>query len=145
MWKKSLSPLSWAGLALVCLLFASATRAAAAPADRRSSSAPANADSAAAGAAQARYARRGAQPRAVSNAPKSAAVVPRRGFVAPRAPNVVRRGPNVGPRAPNRTAAASKSPISGPRVQSMGRLRGAEVGRSNHGSAIDGTQFRRKF
>jgi hypothetical protein len=43
------------------------------------------------------------------------------------------------------TAMARNSPIGGPRVQSIGRLNGAALGRTNHSAVIDGTQFRGKF
>jgi hypothetical protein len=196
--QKMLSPILWAGLGLVCVMFTSPTGAAAAPDDRRLSSAPANADPATAGAARARDTRTkaertgdvrpprtGAQSSAVSNARNSAAVAPRPSLVAPQhraggsagrvlAPSITQAGgrsarQTSGSTSSNRGAAgilgmggpgtskraampvpiaavmARNSPIGGPRVQSVGRLGGATVGRANHSAAIDGTQFRRKF
>jgi hypothetical protein len=203
MWRKMLSPILWAGLGLVCVMLASPTRAATAPDDPRSSSAPANADSATAGAAPARGTgikserpddlrppRTGAHSSAVSGGRNSAAVPPRRGFVMPQhgihqsaggSAGRVRAPLNTGPRGrparqtsrpigsnraatgvpalgggpgaskrnpmpvPKATALAGNSQLGGPRVQSIGRLGGAAVGRTNHSAAIDGTQFRRKF
>jgi hypothetical protein len=46
---------------------------------------------------------------------------------------------------PKETTAAGRFPIASPQVQGLARLRGADVGRANHGTVIDGAQFRRKF
>jgi hypothetical protein len=196
MWRKMLSPILWAGLGLVCVMFTSPTSAAAAPDDPRSSSAPANAAPARGTGIKSEHPgdlrppRTGAQSSAVSSGRNSAGAAPRPGFAAPqhgihqsagasvgrvRAPlNTQPRGRPAGqtsrPIGPNRAAtgipglggpgaskrnampvpkatavAAGNSQIGGPRVQSIGRLGGAAMGRTNHSAAIDGTQFRRKF
>jgi hypothetical protein len=46
---------------------------------------------------------------------------------------------------PKLTATPRNSAIGGPRVQSVGRLGGAVIGRTNHSAAIDGTELRHKF
>jgi hypothetical protein len=46
---------------------------------------------------------------------------------------------------PKTTAMTRNSAIGGAREQSLGRLDGAAVGRTNHSAAIDGSQFRRKL
>jgi hypothetical protein len=43
------------------------------------------------------------------------------------------------------TAMTRNSQIGGAREQRIGRLDGAAVGRTNHSTVIDGTQFRRRF
>jgi len=198
-WSTMFSPLLWAALGLVCVVFTSASRAVAVPDDRRSSE-PANAESAIASGARVRDTRINsgrigdripprtrAQSSAVSKAQNSAAVAPRRGFKTPlrgmqqsagagadhgRALlNSQARGrpagqtgrpisngaattiPTGGPVASKRnvmpvtkpTALTRSAPLGGPRVQSIGRLGGPAVGRTNRSAALDGTQFRRKF
>jgi hypothetical protein len=196
-----LSPILWAGLALGCVMLTSPARAAAAPDDRRASSAPANADSAIAGAAPLRDTpikskrtgvrsppRMGARSSAVSKGGNSGAAAPRRGFETPRqgiqsaggsadrvrallntqargrpagqtsrpmgsnlaaigAPGL--GGPGASKRSvmpvPKATAATTNFPTAGPRVQTIGRLGGPAVGRTNHSAAIDGTQRRPRF
>lgn len=46
---------------------------------------------------------------------------------------------------PKLATAPRNSAIGGPRRQSVGRLDGAVIGRTNHNAAIDGTQFRPRF
>lgn len=179
MWRMMLSPLSWVGLGLACVMLTSPARAAAASDDRHSSRG--NADSAADGAAPVRdprtkserpgdpqSLRTSAQPGASSKG-RSAAAVPTRARLAGqtsrplgsnRAASLPLRGPGSVGTASAATPAASKrnalpapklttvprnSAIGGPRAQSVGRLGGAAVGRTNHSPAIDGTQFRPRF
>ena len=200
-WRTILSPFLLAGLALACVMLTSPTRAAAAPDDRRASSAPANADSAIAGATPVRDTpiksqrtgvrkppRTGARSSVVSKGGNSAAAAPRRGFETPQqgmrsavgSADRVRAllntqargrtgaqasrslgsnlaaigvpglgGPGASKRsampAPKAAAVTTNFPIGGPRVQTTGRLGGPPVGRTNHGAAIDGTQFRPRF
>jgi hypothetical protein len=141
-----------------------------APANARS--APAGADSALAGAApvrdtpakseragERRPPRTGTQSSARSKGLNPAAFAPRRGFDTPAgrpmgsnraavgvpvpgSPGASKRNAMPVPKA---TAVTTNSPIGGPRVQTIGRLGGPAVGRTNHSAAIDGTQFHRKF
>jgi hypothetical protein len=170
-----LFPILWAGFGLACFLFASRAPATVAPDARRSSSAPGNADSASAGAAQVRNIRikaertgdpgpalTGAQSSAASRGRTSAAVAPRRGFVPPQhgtfrsaggSGDAFRAPPSAQARGskrnaltvPKAAAMPRNSPLGGPREQRIGRLDGAAFGRITHGTAIDGTQFRRKL
>jgi hypothetical protein len=164
-WRMMLSPILWAGLALGCIMLTGPTRAAAASDDRRASSAPANAGSATAGADSAIA---GASP--VRHTPNKSQ---RTGDRRPPLLNTQARGrpagqtsrpigsnraaigvPGLGgPGAskrnavpvPKATAVTTNSPIGGPRAQTIGRLGGPAVGRTNHSAAIAGTQFRPKF
>lgn len=47
--------------------------------------------------------------------------------------------------APKLTAIPRDSEVGGPHVQSIGRLGGPVIGRTNHSALIDGTTLRRKF
>ena len=156
MCRRMLFPLLWAGLGLVCLMCTFPTRAAAAPDERRSSSAAVAPrrgvvtqqhgihQSAGGGADRVRAPpntqARGRPARPISRSigsNRAAAGVPGLG-----GPGASKRNAMPVPKA---TAATRNSPIGGPRGQSIGRLGGAVVGRTNHSVAIDGTQFRRKF
>jgi hypothetical protein len=165
------TPISWAGLALVCVMLTSPTRASAASDDPRSSSAPAKAHSATAeGRHRVTITRHGSLV-----VPHGGGLASHRGSPAPRHGISMSAGgiPGHG-RAPQDTQSRARSasqtpegsfraatgvpgpggpgaskpkampvPIGGPRVQS--RLGSAEMGRANHSAAIDGTQFRRRF
>jgi len=160
-WRMGWSRILWAGLGLMCFLGAPSSAPAAAD-DRRSSSAPVHADST--GAAPARDTRikserafdrmapqAHTQIRAMSKG-RHAAPVTLRGMRSGAArvfPTPGLGGHGASQRntipVPPMTAPASIYLISGPRVQTSGRLGGAMVRRTNHGAAIDGTQLRRKF
>jgi hypothetical protein len=95
--------------------------------------------------ARGRLARQTSRPSGSNRASSGGPALRRPGSVgSASAPTLGASKRNVLP-LPKLTTAPRNSAIGRSRVQSVGLLGGAGVGRTNHSVAIDGTQFRRKF